>query len=106
VTNALPADQWDRKHKVFFTGKGHSTFAGILTLRSERWTGDLTIMCALLVQGAVPKVKSIDDRYVDSVLKQPHNVRNLPDDALQDEKLIWSCLWVQGQLLHKSQHSA
>jgi hypothetical protein len=86
VTNALPADQWDRKHKVFLTGKSHSTFAGILTLRSERWTGDLTIMCALLVQGAVPKVKFIDDRYVDSVLKQPHNVRNLPDDALQDEK--------------------
>ncbi|KAE9376319.1 HET-domain-containing protein [Stipitochalara longipes BDJ] len=70
ITSALPLDQWDRKHKLFLTGGGHSPFAGVLTLRSERWTGDLTIMCALLVQGAVPLVKFIDNNQVGSVLEE------------------------------------
>lgn len=43
-------------------------------------------MCALL-QGEVPLVKFIDSNQVDSILQQPHNIPNLSNTALQQQKL-------------------
>ena len=87
VTSAQPLHVWDRKNKLFLTGGGRSSFAGVLYLQSERWTGDLVIMCALLVQGGVPLVKFIDVETVESVVNQPHNIPNLPHTALYERML-------------------
>jgi hypothetical protein len=87
VTKALPVGVWDSKNKLFLTGGLRSPFAGVLTLRSERWTGDLTIVCALLLQGAVRLAKFVDPSLVEGIVEQPRNLQWLSDGALQQQKL-------------------
>jgi hypothetical protein len=84
VASAQPLYVWDRRNKMFLIGGGRSSFAGVLYLRSERWTGDIVIIYVLLLQGGVPLVKFIDSESIDNVVDQPHNIPNLPDTALYE----------------------